>query len=82
MPLPARLVALGGATEVTVWSNSFEVRRLDPRWRSVPYGRPIWNHQQRHHEGGYVACVGGMKRLKLSWGNSYCQRIWLNMRFI
>lgn len=40
-----QLVALGGATEVTVWSNSFEVRRMDPRWRSVPYGRPIWNHQ-------------------------------------
>jgi non-ribosomal peptide synthetase component F len=40
-----QLVAFGGATEVTVWSNSFKVRWVDPRWRSVPYGRPIWNHQ-------------------------------------
>ena len=40
-----RVVALGGATEVTVWSNFFEVGDLDPEWRSIPYGRPIWNHQ-------------------------------------
>ena len=38
-----QVVALGGATEVTVWSNFFDVESLD--WRSVPYGRPIWNHQ-------------------------------------
>eukprot|EP00438_Fugacium_kawagutii_P019172 Skav219361 [mRNA] locus=scaffold76:562287:564302:- [translate_table: standard] len=41
----AQLVGLGGATEVTVWSNNFEVKELDPGWRSIPYGRPIWNHQ-------------------------------------
>lgn len=41
----ARVVALGGATEATVWSNSFEVAKIHPCWRSVPYGRPIWNHQ-------------------------------------
>ena len=41
----ARLVALGGATEVTVWSNAFQLQRVDPAWRSVPYGKPIWNHQ-------------------------------------
>lgn len=39
------VVALGGATEVTVWSNSFEVEEVDQMWRSIPYGRPIWNHQ-------------------------------------
>lgn len=41
----ANVVALGGATEVTVWSNFFPVEQLDPSWRSIPYGRPIWNHQ-------------------------------------
>ena len=40
-----QVVALGGATEVTVWSNFFVVDAVDPRWRSVPYGRPMWNHQ-------------------------------------
>lgn len=39
----ARLVSLGGATEATVWSNYFEVTRIDPSWRSIPYGRPIDN---------------------------------------
>ncbi|WP_077801500.1 non-ribosomal peptide synthetase [Streptomyces sp. JHA26] len=36
----ARIVSLGGATEATVWSNAFTVDRVDPGWRSIPYGRP------------------------------------------
>ncbi|WP_308129859.1 non-ribosomal peptide synthetase [Kitasatospora aureofaciens] len=36
-----RLIALGGATEAAIWSNSFEVRAVDPAWRSIPYGRPL-----------------------------------------
>ncbi len=52
LPLPRRVrqafpgaevVALGGATEATIWSNSFPVGEIDPRWASVPYGRPIRN---------------------------------------
>ncbi|MFE3544339.1 amino acid adenylation domain-containing protein [Nocardia sp. NPDC059177] len=39
----ARLISLGGATEATVWSNYFAVDRVDPDWRSIPYGRPIDN---------------------------------------
>ena len=39
----ARIVALGGATEATVWSNFFEVHAVDPAWPSIPYGRPIQN---------------------------------------
>lgn len=39
----ARIVSLGGATEATVWSNYFVVDRVDPSWRSIPYGRPIDN---------------------------------------
>jgi amino acid adenylation domain-containing protein len=39
----AQVVALGGATECTVWSNHFPVGRIDPAWVSVPYGRPIDN---------------------------------------
>ncbi|MYW14958.1 amino acid adenylation domain-containing protein, partial [Streptomyces sp. SID2955] len=38
-----RVVSLGGATEATVWSNWFEIGRVDPAWRSIPYGRPIDN---------------------------------------
>jgi amino acid adenylation domain-containing protein len=37
------VIALGGATEATVWSNFFPVGETDPGWSSVPYGRPIQN---------------------------------------
>ncbi|MFL6129266.1 MAG: amino acid adenylation domain-containing protein [Mycobacteriales bacterium] len=43
----ARLVALGGATEASIWSNSYPVGELDPGWPSVPYGHPLTN--QRMH---------------------------------
>ncbi|WP_052250850.1 non-ribosomal peptide synthetase [Xanthomonas sacchari] len=37
------VVALGGATEATVWSNYHRVERVEAHWKSIPYGRPIWN---------------------------------------
>ncbi len=43
----ARVVALGGATEATVWSNFFPVSEVESRWNSIPYGRPIPN--ARYH---------------------------------
>jgi amino acid adenylation domain-containing protein len=43
----ARVIALGGATEATVWSNWFPVAEVDPGWPSIPYGRPIAN--ARYH---------------------------------
>lgn len=39
----AEVVALGGATEATVWSNYHVVRGVDPDWLSIPYGRPMDN---------------------------------------
>ena len=36
-----RCIALGGATEASIWSNFHEVRAIDPAWRSIPYGRPL-----------------------------------------
>jgi amino acid adenylation domain-containing protein len=38
-----RFIALGGATEATIWSNYFEVDEVDPAWQSIPYGQPIQN---------------------------------------
>ena len=37
----AAVIALGGATECTVWSNHFPVGEVDPEWPSIPYGRPM-----------------------------------------
>ncbi|HKP55413.1 MAG TPA: amino acid adenylation domain-containing protein [Polyangiales bacterium] len=39
----AQVKSLGGATEAAIWSNWFPVGALDPRWTSVPYGKPIQN---------------------------------------
>src|SRR3989339_740225 len=40
-----KVIALGGATEATVWSNYHEVRGARKGWSSIPYGRPIQNSQ-------------------------------------
>ncbi|WP_146174889.1 non-ribosomal peptide synthetase [Umezawaea tangerina] len=37
------VVALGGPTETTVWSNYFRFDEVDPAWTSIPYGHPIRN---------------------------------------
>ncbi|MDX3535551.1 amino acid adenylation domain-containing protein [Streptomyces sp. MB09-01] len=39
----AKVIALGGATECTVWSNHYPVTVVDPEWPSIPYGRPMTN---------------------------------------
>ncbi|MEU8383702.1 amino acid adenylation domain-containing protein [Streptosporangium sp. NPDC048865] len=36
-----RVVAMGGATEASIWSNVYEIGRVDPSWRSIPYGTPL-----------------------------------------
>ncbi len=56
LPLPARLnsqapearlVAMGGATEASIWSNWFNVVQLEPHWNSIPYGYPLSNQSYR-----------------------------------
>ncbi|WP_236725317.1 non-ribosomal peptide synthetase [Amycolatopsis orientalis] len=42
-----RFIALGGATEAAIWSNWFEVGRIDPAWTSIPYGTPLRNQRFR-----------------------------------
>ncbi len=39
-----RITSLGGATEGTVWSiYYYPVEQVDPRWNSIPYGKPLAN---------------------------------------
>ncbi|MET7671359.1 amino acid adenylation domain-containing protein [Micromonospora luteifusca] len=39
----ARVISLGGATEASIWSICFPIEAQDPRWPSIPYGRPLAN---------------------------------------
>ena len=56
----ARVMALGGATEATVWSNWFPVGEVDPRWPSIPYGRPITRARYHVLDGGMLPCPIGV----------------------
>ncbi|NIF29090.1 amino acid adenylation domain-containing protein [Pantoea sp. Tr-811] len=41
------LVAMGGATEASIWSNWFEVDEVPAHWTSIPYGYPLANQGYR-----------------------------------
>ncbi|ORX93211.1 amino acid adenylation [Basidiobolus meristosporus CBS 931.73] len=38
-----QLISLGGATEASIWSIFFPVDKIEPSWKSIPYGRPMTN---------------------------------------
>ncbi|GFJ76301.1 hypothetical protein Phou_004810 [Phytohabitans houttuyneae] len=38
-----RVVSLGGATEGSIWSVWYDIAHVDPKWTSIPYGRPMAN---------------------------------------
>ena len=40
---PPRIISLGGATEASIWSILYPIERVDPRWKSIPYGRAMVN---------------------------------------
>lgn len=42
-----KLVALGGATEASIWSNYYIVESIKNEWRSMPYGYPLSNQKYR-----------------------------------
>ncbi|WP_159882426.1 non-ribosomal peptide synthetase [Paenibacillus puerhi] len=55
-----RVLALGGATEATVWSNMFEVDEVRPEWASIPYGKPIQNARYYILDPGLQPCPIGV----------------------
>jgi len=56
----AQVVSLGGATEATVWSNWYPIVEVDPRWPSIPYGRPIANARYHVLDEGLLPCPIGI----------------------
>jgi yersiniabactin nonribosomal peptide synthetase len=42
----AKMLAMGGATEASIWSNFYDVTLpLDKNWPSIPYGYPLSNQK-------------------------------------
>ncbi|MDJ0658843.1 MAG: amino acid adenylation domain-containing protein [Crocosphaera sp.] len=39
------LLSIGGPTETTIWNIGYEVDKVDPNWKSIPYGQPMGNSQ-------------------------------------
>ncbi|ACB52421.1 peptide synthetase [Crocosphaera subtropica ATCC 51142] len=47
----SQVISLGGATEASIWSIFYPIDRVDPSWKSIPYGRPLANqHFYVFHE--------------------------------
>ena len=42
-----KFIAMGGATEASIWSNALEVKAVPNDWHSIPYGFPLANQQYR-----------------------------------
>ncbi|HUK64551.1 MAG TPA: amino acid adenylation domain-containing protein, partial [Dongiaceae bacterium] len=40
-------VAMGGATEGSIWSNAIDVDAVPAHWKTIPYGFPLPNQQYR-----------------------------------
>jgi amino acid adenylation domain-containing protein len=38
-----KVISLGGATEASIWSICHPIERVEPAWKSIPYGRPLAN---------------------------------------
>ena len=57
----AKVISLGGATEAAVWSIYYMVNKVEPGWKSIPYGIPLANQQiYILNEDGNLAPVNAM----------------------
>lgn len=41
----AEIVSLGGATEGSIWSIYYPIKKVDDKWTSIPYGYPLANQK-------------------------------------
>jgi amino acid adenylation domain-containing protein len=40
-----QVVSLGGATEASIWSICYPIEKVNPNWKSIPYGKPLANQR-------------------------------------
>ncbi|MEI2454755.1 amino acid adenylation domain-containing protein [Lysobacter firmicutimachus] len=74
----AKVVSLGGATEASIWSIWYPIDAVDPKWRSIPYGRPMANQpwyvldEQGHETPTWTTGqlhIGGVGLAQGYWGD-------------
>lgn len=39
------IISLGGATEAAIWSIQYPIHKIDKKWKSIPYGKPLANQK-------------------------------------
>lgn len=49
------IISLGGATEASIWSIYYPIEKIDSKWKSIPYGKPLANQT--------IYIIDNMKRL-------------------
>ena len=73
-----QLISLGGATEASIWSILYPINRVDPTWKSIPYGRPMANQHFYVLDENLATCptwvtghlyIGGLGLAKGYWGS-------------
>jgi amino acid adenylation domain-containing protein len=65
----SEVISLGGATEASIWSVIYPIQKVEPSWKSIPYGRAlrgqaihVLNEQLRESPPGGVGeiYIGGI----------------------
>jgi len=56
----AALMSLGGATEVSIWSVSFDIVTVAAQWNSIPYGLPLANQSCYVLDNSLNVCLPGV----------------------
>jgi amino acid adenylation domain-containing protein len=74
----ARFISLGGPTEASMDSTIFPVKRVDPGWTSIPYGRPMANQRvyvlDRHRQPVPVRVPGELYLAGTGLARGYLNR--------
>lgn len=72
------MISLGGATEASIWSIFYPIHKIDPSWKSIPYGYPLRNQRFYVLNEVLEACplwvtgdlyIGGMGLSRGYWGD-------------
>jgi amino acid adenylation domain-containing protein/natural product biosynthesis luciferase-like monooxygenase protein len=72
----ARIISLGGATEASIWSIAHEIERVEPGWRSIPYGRALTRQRMHVLNPALQPCPVGVKGELFIGGVGVAQGYW------